>query len=74
MDTNPQHFPTLIIVCVLLSILLYFAALVLSLCYRRQITKTPQHPISTSVPVVSHPNEEEQQIESFLFETEQENQ
>ncbi|CAF0992710.1 unnamed protein product [Adineta steineri] len=74
MDINPQHFPTLLMICVLLSIVLYSSASLLSFCHRRQVAKKSQHAISKNVPIVSHLNEEEEEMTMFFVDTKREKQ
>ena len=39
MDTNPNHFPTLLFICILMSILLYVISNILYFIHQRKKTK-----------------------------------
>ncbi len=61
MDSNPNHFPTLLIVCILVSILLYVASNVIAFIHQRNSAKdTPRTTGTKSV------NEEEQEMANYL--------
>ena len=68
MDKAPKHFPSLVIICVLMSICLYFAALILSSYHLRQGKDKSKHTPSTKFSPVSDPNDEEQQMANYLAE------
>ncbi len=61
MDSNPNHFPILLIVCILVSIILYVASNVIAFIHQRNSAKdTPRITGTKSV------NEEEQEMANYL--------
>lgn len=70
MDTNPNHFPTLLIVCILLSILLYVASNVISFIHQRNSAKDTAIISTVGTKLTVGVNEEEQEMASYLREQE----
>ena len=71
MDRNRKHFPSLLISCVICSIILFVIALILSTIYQRKLnSKKTSLPRSNIKPVSDIT--EEQQIEAYLTNNEQE--
>jgi len=67
MDRNPNQFPTLLIVCILMSIILYVASNLIFIFHRRK------NPLNARVSVTNGAalspesfNEEEQQMSNYL--------
>ncbi len=60
MDGNPSHFPTLLIICILISILLYVASNVVAFIHQRNSAKNVATTATTAA------NEEEQQMANYL--------
>ncbi len=68
MDRNSNHFPTLLVVCILMSIFLYIISNVIYFFHHR---KTARASITTGVALPSEVlNEEEQDMANYLKEQE----
>jgi hypothetical protein len=66
MDFDPNHFPTLFTVCVILPIILYIISNIITFFHERKL-KTKQNPIINDVPLTSdNLGEEEQQLVDYL--------
>lgn len=70
LDSNPNHFPTLLIICMIMSILLYVSASIVAFFHKKkrqtskivQVTKTNEE-----LEIVPQQiSEEEQQMENYL--------
>ncbi len=67
MDRNRNHFPTLLFICILMSILLYVISNVIYFLHQRKSVKNSQ--VLTTDGTTLNPegfNEEEQQMVSYL--------
>lgn len=69
MDHNPNHFPTLLIVCILMSILLYIVSNVVHFIHRRTTGSIIDVPANERFP--KGISEEEQEMDSYLRNQEQ---
>jgi len=67
MDRNPNHFPTLLTVCILMAIILYIASHVIHLFHQRENLLHVRSSV-TNDPALSPVcfNEEEQQMAIYL--------
>ncbi len=67
MDQNPNHFPTLLIVCILMSILLYAASNLIYFLHQRKNLLNARASITNAAafPPESF-NDEEQQMADYL--------
>jgi hypothetical protein len=67
MDRDPDHFPTLITACVILTIILYIISNVIIFFHQRNL-KNRQHPVVNDVPLTTDKlSEEEQQMTNYLL-------
>jgi hypothetical protein len=67
MDRNPNHFPTLLIVCMLMSILLYVASTVVYFLHERKNSLNARASITNGAALSPDIfNEEEQQMTEYL--------
>jgi hypothetical protein len=66
MDNNRNHFPTLLIVCILMSILLYAASNVIAFIHQRNSAKDAQTTLAVATKLSTGVNEEEQEMASYL--------
>lgn len=60
MDFDPNHFPTLFTVCVILPIILYIISNIITFFHERKL-KTRRNPIINDVPLTSDNLGEEEQ-------------
>jgi DMSO reductase anchor subunit len=66
MDYDPNHFSTLLTVCIMITILLYIILNVIEVCHQRSI-KTTQHSITNDESLTTDElNDEEQQMTNYL--------
>jgi hypothetical protein len=66
MDHDPNHFPTLIVACVTVTIILYIIANVIIL-FHQQNLKNKQDPVINDLPLTTNELDEEQQkMNSYL--------
>ena len=72
MDQNPNHFPTLLIVCLLASILLYVASSIIGYVYHRKLASNVCLPGTqdTNALPSSAVNDEEQEMANYLADEE----
>jgi hypothetical protein len=64
MDKNPNHFPTLLFICIIMSILLYIISNVIYFIHQRKTTKNAStNPTKLSQEVV---NDEEEEMTTYL--------
>ena len=69
MDTNPNHFPTLLFICIIMSILLYVISNVLYAIHQRKTTKNVRSTIVNNTELNFEPvNNEEQEMVEYLKE------
>jgi hypothetical protein len=67
MDRNPNHFPTLLIVCMLMSILLYVASNVVYFIHKRTKSSNARPSVTNGGTLSPEGlNEEEQQMTEYL--------
>jgi len=57
LDKNWKHFPSLLITCILFSIILFIIALIISSIHQKKLN---------SIQIKQNKNEEEQQLETYL--------
>ncbi|CAF0767607.1 unnamed protein product [Adineta steineri] len=72
LDTNRKHFPTLLIICVIFSIILFSIAFIISTIYEKKINSKKN--LNNTIPINKQNlpiSEEEQQMEKYLTKTEQ---
>ena len=66
MDRDPNHFPTLLTICVIIPIILYIISTIITFFHDRNL-KNRQHPINNNVPLTPHNiSDEEQQLANYL--------
>ena len=66
MDQNRKHFPTLLITCVILSIICFFTAFIISSAHQKKINLKNKSNQINDKQQFSQLNQEEQQIEKDL--------
>ena len=72
LDRNAKHFPTLLIVCMLMSIVLYIVSNVVYLIHQRKTASDVRVPGTTaSDRLPKGINEEEQEMASYLRDQEE---
>lgn len=72
MDQNPNHFPTLLIVCLLASILLYVASSIIGYVHQRKLAANIRAlgAQDTNALPSSAVNDEEQEMANYLADEE----
>jgi hypothetical protein len=66
MDRDPNHFPTLLTVIIILPIILHIISNVITFFHERKL-RNRQHPIKNDIPLSrEHFGEEEQQLTNYL--------
>ena len=67
MDSNPNHFPTLLFVCILTSIVLYVISNVVYVLHQRKRTKAARDKSNVDPELRPEPiNNEEQEMVDYL--------
>lgn len=67
MDLNPNHFPTLLFICILMSILLYVISNVIYFFHQRKNAKNVQASVTNGTTLNPESvNEEEEQMANYL--------
>jgi hypothetical protein len=67
MDRNPNHFPTLLAVCILMAIILYIASHLVHFFHQRKNLLHARSSVINGTALSSeHLNEEEQQMTIYL--------
>ncbi len=73
LDNNRKHFPSLLIICVILSIILFVFALILSSIHKKKVNLKKTSIEIVDKKYISNVNEEEQQMEIYLNNNQQDN-
>jgi hypothetical protein len=73
LERDDRHFPTLLIICVILSILFFVAASLISSIHQRKLNSIANSNIILDNRQLSNTSEEEKQMEIYLTNTEQDN-
>ncbi len=66
MDKNRKHFPTLLISCVILSIICFFTAFIISSAHQKKVNSKKKSNQINGTKQFSQLNQEEQQIQNDL--------
>jgi uncharacterized protein YpmS len=71
LDENYKHFPTLLIICVICSVIFFSIAFVISSTHQRKLNSKKNSIELKETNIVSNINDEEKQMESYLTDQQQ---
>lgn len=66
MDKNPKHFPTLLIICLLMSIILYIISNIVHYIHIRNNKLNTRSSLTHEAPLSTENINEEQEMNNFL--------